>query len=818
MKKRNALLLSPFLALVYLAVFAHTNRLEQRGVVSDYAEKDTTAVLRLLTHGKTQLELGRDLPKAMRYAQKADSVSLQIGYLKGQGESALLLVECLKQLDKFEEAVPVLKKAESIFGQMHSTNGLVKTYSLRGAMDPDLGVREAYYEKALALLKANGDKRGTAAILPDYSEVKMMQAQLPAAEEMLKESIRLSQELGIDRLQWQYGLLGAVQIQRRESVEALKNELMAIKIGEQYGDTTSRMAEIYNYTAILYMKMGKLEESGQYLRKAIVTGSHSQDPMLTVQFRSNLANILVRQNKPKEALESLVILEEKYGKEMPLNAKIQMLSRFVRCYTLLNDLTRAGLYAEQLIKYSDGMKPDEYDQIAIYTELNRFLIASHQYQRATRFAEQHRQIAEKFKLPDQRTQAYFYRFKIDSALGNPISALRYFQAYTRGKDSVLNENTAKQLNQLHVEFETEKKDKELKMLVQQTALQTALSDKNAQELALNRQALELKQKDLVNEKQQVELLTKQAQLQHATSEKQQQELVIRQKDITLLKQSNKIQESDLKRAGIVRNVIIASALALGIISLLIYSQYRMKKRASEALELQREEIKQKNLSLQMLIGDKDKLLEEKEWLVKEVHHRVKNNLQMVISLLNSQSAYLSNEDAVAAIQESQRRMHAISLIHQRLYEKAGSTINMQTYIADLVHYLKEGFDCSSVRFTLDLTPVTLDVSQAVPIGLILNEAITNSLKYAFPDGRPGHIMVSFRPVSDFLELTITDDGIGFPANNNSHPKKSLGMSLQKGLTAQIGGIYDIRTERGTEILIRFAPAEIGKGVLQDAII
>jgi len=648
----------------------------------------------------------------------------------------------------------------------------------------------------------------------------------------LKESIRLSKELGIDRIQWQYGLLGAVQIPRGELVEALKNELLAIKIGEQYGDTSSRMAEVYNYTAIIYLKMGKLEESGQYLRKAIGTGSHSQDPMLAVQFRANLANILIRQNKPKEALENLNILEKTYGKDLALNAKIQMLSRFVRCYTELNDLANAGRYAEQLIKYSDGMKPDEYDQFAIYTELNRFLIASAQYEKARRFAEQHRLIADKFKIPEQRTQAYFYRFKIDSALGDMVSALHYFQLYTKGRDSVFNENTAKQLNQLHVEFETEKKDKELllkekniKILVQQAALQQALSDKNAQELAFNRQvlalnhqALALKQKDLLTEKQHVDLLTKQTQLQNAASERQQQELLVKQKNIELLQKSNRIQEMDLERAAFIRNVIIAGALGLGLMSALVYSRYRMKKRASEELALQREEIRGKNNSLQALVSDKDKLLAEKEWLVKEVHHRVKNNLQMVISLLNSQSAYLSSQDAIAALQESQRRMHAMSLIHQRLYEKDESSIDMQTYITDLVSYLKDSFDCAHVRFVLDLHPLVLDVSKAVPVGLILNEAITNSLKYAFPDGQAGHILVSLKPIPPLMELVIADDGIGLPGNDKATPKKSLGMRLLKGLTTQIGGTCEINSERGIEILIRFSPAQIGKSVLNDTLV
>lgn len=783
--------------------------------------KDTIAVLRFITQGNALLNGAHSNSlQALQWAKKADSLATILNFTRGKGESLLLIASALKRLEKGKEAIPYLEQATDIFTKLQNNNGLLRTYHMRAATDPDLDQKAAYYDKTLTLMKAGGERQSIPSLLAEASEVKMMQAQLPAAEEMLKESIRLSKELGIDQVQWQYGLLGAVQIQRRETLEALKNELLAIKIGEQYGDTSARMAEIYNYAAIIYLKMGKLEESGQYLRKAIATGTYAQDPMLTVQFRANLANILIRQNKLKEALENLTILERTYERSMPLNAKIQMLSRFVRCYTVLNDLNNAGRYAEQLIVYSDGMKPDEYDQIAVYTELNRYLIASGQYQRAARYVEQHRLIADKFKLPDQRTQAYFYRFKIDSALGNTTSALRYFQLYTTARDSAANENIANQLNQLHVEFETEKKNKELllkegniKLLVQEAALQKALSDKRTQELALNNQALELKQKDLTAEKQRVQLLTKHAQLQEAEGEKQKQDLIIQQKDIELLKKNNKLQEADLERIRMMRNAIIVGAVLLGLMSLLVYSRYRMKKHASEKLEQQREEIRLKNFSLQALIADKDKLLLEKEWLVKEVHHRVKNNLQMVMSLLNSQSVYLSNEDALLAIRESQRRMQAIALIHQKLYEKEGSAINMQAYIAQLIDYLKDSFNCEHIKFILQVEPLELDVTMAMPVGLILNEAITNSLKYAFPGATPGNIWVSLKVMAASVELTITDDGIGLPASFTENGKDTLGMSLMEGLAAQLKGTWQIISANGVKVVIRFQTQDAGPAIL-----
>ena len=142
------------------------------------------------------------------------------------------------------------------------------------------------------------------------------------------------------------------------------------------------------------------------------------------------------------------------------------------------------------------------------------------------------------------------------------------------------------------------------------------------------------------------------------------------------------------------------------------------------------------------------MLIEKEWLLKEIHHRVKNNLQIVISLLNTQSAYVDNEDALLAIQNSQHRMHAMSLIHQKLYQSDNlANIDMSWYIYELISYMRECFDTDNkINFVLDTEKVYLDVAQAVPLGLIINEAISNAIKYAFPADRKGAVKIVLKNI------------------------------------------------------------------------
>jgi two-component sensor histidine kinase len=265
----------------------------------------------------------------------------------------------------------------------------------------------------------------------------------------------------------------------------------------------------------------------------------------------------------------------------------------------------------------------------------------------------------------------------------------------------------------------------------------------------------------------------------------------KQDSITLLSQQAKFEQANLKQANLAKNLTVAGIIAVLIIAGLLYRQSRLRKKNNNL-------ITHNNEQLQHLVA-------EKEWLLKEIHHRVKNNLQIVMSLLNSQSAYIDNETALTAIHDSQHRVQAMSLIHQKLYSaESVSSIEVSFYIRELVSYLTDSFNVGQrIRFELAIDPVEMDVSQAVPLGLILNEAITNSIKHAFPGGRDGVIAISLLNTSAYhYLLCISDNGIGIPANYNKRTS-SLGMSLMKGLSEDLDGNFSIENHNGTTIKITF---------------
>ena len=200
-------------------------------------------------------------------------------------------------------------------------------------------------------------------------------------------------------------------------------------------------------------------------------------------------------------------------------------------------------------------------------------------------------------------------------------------------------------------------------------------------------------------------------------------------------------------------------------------------------------------------------LAEKEVLLREIHHRVKNNMQVMISLLNLQARNVVDPAAVMMLNESQNRIRTMAIVHEKLYRSDDlSHIDFADYIESLTVHLFQFFSVEPCNVDLlqETETIALDINNAIPCGLILNELISNALKHAFPDGRKGQIKVGFRRRPDeLLEMFVRDDGVGFPAGLDFRNTTTLGLQLVNLLTGQLDGTLEKTGETGTEFRIVF---------------
>ena len=284
--------------------------------------------------------------------------------------------------------------------------------------------------------------------------------------------------------------------------------------------------------------------------------------------------------------------------------KISYTANIILAYLQMNKQKEAAPYVEQLIKMSAN-RTDDGTLRTVCRTLLPYYLATGSYKEMYKYLSTNEKICRENNITSGLSDNYLWWFKADSALKNYTGAIEHYKLYKQASDSALHVANNQQIDQLLVAYESEKKD---------------------QAIALNK------------------------------------------KNIQLLTNQSKLQQTQLKQTRLVKNLTFGGIILLLITVALLFNSYLIKQRNNKKLEIQQNEINQKNEMLQQTVEEKNKLLEEKEWLVKEIHHRVKNNLQIVISLLSTQSKYLDNEEAIEAISESRHRMQAMSLIHQKLYQ------------------------------------------------------------------------------------------------------------------------------------------------------
>ena len=210
-------------------------------------------------------------------------------------------------------------------------------------------------------------------------------------------------------------------------------------------------------------------------------------------------------------------------------------------------------------------------------------------------------------------------------------------------------------------------------------------------------------------------------------------------------------------------------------------------------------------------------LREKETLLAEIHHRVKNNMQIISSLLSLQSRYIEDEKALSLINNCENRIKSMSLVHEKLYlSKDLSEIDFHDYMKDLSARLFQvhRVDSRVVRFSSHITDGLFNIETAIPLGLIINELISNALKHAFPEGGKGNIAVKLTKNTKPEEytLTVTDDGIGFPEGMDHQSTETFGLQLVEMLAEQLHGTMELDRNKGTSFKIIFKEQEYRKRI------
>lgn len=592
------------------------------------------------------------------------------------------------------------------------------------------------FEKMLSLYKKSGNQEREAWVLKSIADIHQVSGKLDLAETELLDVLERYRAIGYRDLHYIYDLLAINYRNKGDFSKSISYGLKAIESVEATNDYMSAIT-FYGQIANMYRELGQSNKSVEWYSKMSSYRLFKDDDNF-YKFRDAgfFARELIKIKREKEALDYILDIKTK-NKPIGVHAEAWLVGSLAYCYQAVKQQRAAEKYYLELIKLAGQLQKDNEITTHVYCEIGQYFIAKLQFGRAVTYLQKALHASESINSLSLSKDIYLMLFRADSGTGNYTSAMRHLLRHKLLNDSIFNETKNWQIEELQVQFETAKKEK----------------------------------------------------------------------DIKLLNSQNQFQRTRVEEANKTKNITLTGAALLLIIVGLLFNRYLIKQRNNRKLEIHQRELDQKNISLETLNAEQNELLKEKEWLIKEVHHRVKNNLQIIMSLLDSQSKYINDDAALTAINDGQRRVQVISLIHQKLYQSENtSLIDLPHYITELVSYLEDSFDTGSrTVIEQDIEPVKLDVAKAIPLGLIINEGIVNAIKYAFPGGKKGIMRIGLKyDGPDHLLLNISDNGIGLPPDVEVSKQDSLGFSLMQGLTKQLDGVFSVESNKGLQILVRFS--------------
>lgn len=508
-----------------------------------------------------------------------------------------------------------------------------------------------------------------------------------------------------------------------------------------------------NNLGLVYSNMGNHKVALEYYLDAIKTAEQLNDFKMLASLNYNTGIIYAIQNQEREALKyywkAVNYNEEHSG---PDNARLNFLTGIGGSFLSLEVYDSADLYLRKAVALAKRLD-QELSLADLYQSLGSLNLS----------------------LENLDSAHYYYKLseEINTRTDNPYMLSFNYQGLSAYYVHRYEETQDRQ-------YLRKSKDYGLKLV------DLAMELNNGDRLLQGYEKVWNAARSLGDYKTALSYHVKYANLKDSLFTKDQSDQIIAMKEQYETEQKEQqieMQQAALAQQAAQRNFLIGGIILMLLIVGLIYRSERLKTRKNKQIEA----------------------------LLKEIHHRVKNNLQVISSLLNMQSRNVENEEMLETIREGQNRVKAMSLIHQKLYQNDNvNEIDFREYASELSRQLAFIFNPSGCNIQSEVKgDIKLDIDTAIPLGLILNELVSNAYKYAFEGKKEGTIRIVLDRIDrGELELKVKDDGKGIPSDLNLKHVKSLGLKLVNILTKQLKGSWNYSTHNGTEFLIRFKEAAI----------
>ena len=678
-----------------LLVVAQTTKIDSLKQViastDDDAEKVNTLYKLALQY------FGKDFTECERLSLASLELAEKNGNKDGMAHAHIMLSAARVYLGKSVESLNNATAALSIYEELKDTVGLASAYKTKASVhlnDADYALALSDYEKAI-----------------EYSRIK----KLPKQESACIMNIGLI-----------YGYLG-------DNDKAAAQYYESLKISEDMNDI-SGVSYCKNNIASIYFSQKKYDQAEALFSEALKMGYEINDHILIADCQSFLALIYF---ETQEYEKAMLANREAYDLD---SAQRNYRGIATRCIVFgdiesgRKNYKKAKYQYELAIENISQVKDNTHVLSQCWLQYGRLFQKTADYPQAIEHLNKAILVGKKGGLREIIYKAYKSLSEISQKQGDYKNALGYFENYSIYKDSTLNENNNKNVNQLAALYKDELKKKEIEKLSDETKLQRAEAERRTQQ----------------------------------------------------------------------NIILIISLLAMGGLALILWRSYNNKQKSNLILTKQKTAIEKQN--------------DEKDILLKEIHHRVKNNLQVISSLLSLQSNTINDENVLLELQEGQNRVKSIALIHQKLYQNEDiSTVDFGEYCEELIAYLRSAFNLPGKNYQIlvQANDILLDIDTAVPLGLIINELISNSFKHAFVDDDEGQVQVSLKYLeksTDKLILTVSDNGKGMPEKFDIENANSLGLRLVKMLSNQLDGEVSYLNKNGTFVTITLSNTNYRKSL------